>query len=377
MTYDLSRLRLSDSEKSTSRRVSRVWMWTGIGLVVFVVVAIFVSLFWSAKRTFQFREQTQIAGKGASSSSAALRTKASVAAENTIMAGGYIEAKRSAVVYPGREGVVSEVYVQEGEFVRKGDLLATLDTKLVAAEVAIAQAELKKAEAQLQLVEVGFREEDILDMEKQVLAAKARWESEQDNLKRLESLLPSGAVSERKVVEGRFRTQECYATFQAMKARLAKLKKGNREEDINVVRMDIVRAQATLQFAKEKLALSYLKAPFDGVIVDVELEPGEALSMMTGSEGQLGIELADTTSLFLKVDVPETRIAFTTQGSEAEIVVDALGQQRLSGKVSRIAPIAKRQSNTVEVSVRIEDPPALLRPNMSARVTITPPKEGD
>ena len=62
---------------------------------------------------------------------------------------------------------------------------------------------------------------------------------------------------------------------------------------------------------------------------------------------------------------------------EAEIVLDALGKEVIRGEVVEIDPIAQKQSNTVSVWVRIIDPPALVRPNMSARVRIKTANNGD
>ena len=86
--------------------------------------------------------------------------------------------------------------------------------------------------------------------------------------------------------------------------------------------------------------------------------------------GRAGIEIADVTELLVKVDVPEARIGRVALGASAEVVVNALGEKHLRGAVVEIAPFADRQSNTIEVAVRILEPPPLLRPDMSARVAI-------
>lgn len=115
------------------------------------------------------------------------------------------------------------------------------------------------------------------------------------------------------------------------------------------------------------LELCRLRAPFDGTVVGIDVEPGEAISLQGGRPV---IELADLSEIWVRVDVPETRIARVQLGARAEVVIDALGEERLEATVVEIAPVADRQSNTVSVAVRLDAPPQQLRPNMSARVSI-------
>ena len=180
----------------------------------------------------------------------------------------------------------------------------------------------------------------------------------------------AGLVAMQRFSEAKYSEQQTRAEMEAEKARLGKMRKGPRIEDVTEAKANVRRARAALNFYKEKLALSFVLAPFDGIVMGVELEPGEALSMMTGSVGEMGIKLADVSTLFVKVDIPETSIAEVNKGAKSEIAVDAIGNINLLGVVDAISPIADRQSNTVEVSVQIKDPPSILRPGMSARVSI-------
>jgi RND family efflux transporter MFP subunit len=125
------------------------------------------------------------------------------------------------------------------------------------------------------------------------------------------------------------------------------------------------RARAQLDRARAQLELTRLRAPFDGAILALDIEPGEVVSVQSPRDV---MTLADLSELWVRVDVPEGRISRVAPGAPAEVVVDALGPDRLPAEVVEIAPIADRQSNTVSVAVRLTAPPALIRPNMSARV---------
>jgi len=338
-----------------------------IGLLIVVSASVYLLL---PRNNLSKTDTTGEAAVSAQRQPGASATHGAGTTPIAIMAGGFVEAERSAAVYPGRDGLVEKVHVREGQFVQKGDLLATLDTALVTQEIAIAKAELKAAEARLQLLLAGTRREDLVEQENRVTAMRAKWRNAAENLQRLEQLVLSGVVARQSVSEAEYLEQQFRAETEAEEARLERMRLGPRPEDIAEARANVERANAASTLAGEKLALSYVRAPFNGVVIDVELEPGEALSMMTGSEGEMGIKLADVSVLYVKADIPETSIAEVKTGAKADVAVDAIENASLQGVVDMISPVADRQSNTVEVLVRIENPPSILRPGMSARASI-------
>ncbi|MEM8885549.1 MAG: efflux RND transporter periplasmic adaptor subunit, partial [Planctomycetota bacterium] len=145
---------------------------------------------------------------------------------------------------------------------------------------------------------------------------------------------------------------------------------GSRDEELQLAAAEVEKAKAGVQRAQARLDLSLLRAPFDATVVRIDLEPGEVVNTIDSPYAQTGIEIADVSELWARLDVPETRIGWVRLGAPAEVVVEACGPDALAAEVIEIAPVADRESNTVSVAVRILEPPALIRPNMSARVTI-------
>jgi len=289
---------------------------------------------------------------------------------NSVAAGGYIEAGRVAVVLPERDGVVASVHVTRGQCVVKDELLLELDSDMVEADVEIAQAEFSQAKARQLRVEEGAREEEIEAAHAEVESAEAKHEYAQREVTRLLQLAARNAVATAELEDAQHLERSDRAKVEELRARERLLRKGNRESDHLEAKADVERAEAALRQAQVRRDQSRLRAPFSGVVTRIDLEPGEIVSLMNFQRGSAGIEIADVTELLVKVDVPEARIGRVALGAPAEVVVNALGEKRLQGAVVEIAPFADRQSNTIEVSVRILDPPSLLRPDMSARVAI-------
>jgi HlyD family secretion protein len=310
---DLSRLTLEPHEKVANERRGRRLAAAVVVVVIFVIAAVVAGR--------GNRAVTPAATIGeAEEDAVAVRTAGLPSDRRGLVAGGYVEARRRARLYPGRDGMVERVIVGVGQRVYQGQVLLQLDTVIAAAEVAGARADVAGARAELEDARVAFR--------------------------RLQELSQTSAVPEQQVDEARYRVSALAARVEGLDARA--------------------------RLAAARLDLSFLRAPFDGVIVRIDLEPGEVVSQFGGQAGSGGVEIADLSEIWVRVDVPETRIGGVRLGDPAEVIVDALGEDPLDAVVVEIAPVADRQSNTVEVAVRVLDPPRLLRPDLSARVTVYP-----
>lgn len=362
---ELSRLRLSAAEKSTGgARLRLVLAFVGLGVFAAVLVGLAVAVSGDGGGEVPARAA---AAEGSTEPGSSSPASDPLETSEGVLAGGYVEARRTAQLMPGRDGVVARVMVSLGQEVRRGEVLLELDTAPYLAEREMAAAELELARARLRGVRAGSRSEEVLAASAEADAAEADWREAREQLERYETLAPSGAVTAAEVERARHRARAAEARFEALQARARLLRRGSRQTEIEAARATEERAAAALRRAEAMLELCRLRAPFDGVVVAIDVEPGEAVSLQSGRPV---LALADLSEIWVRVDVPEARISAVRLGAAAEVVVDALGQDRLGAEVVEISPVADRQSNTVSVAVRVSDPPPLLRPNMSARVSI-------
>ena len=361
----LAKLRLETHERVKDKarsRLSRIVVFGLIG-VLFVAAVVAVTLSTTNSDAVSGR-----AGQVDSVSNPEAAPVPAVAPVRTIAAGGYVEARRTALVWPGREGVVARVHVARGQEVRKGDLLLELDARAATAALDLARAELEEARARLQRVREGSRAEELAAAraeakEAEVLLAEARAE-----LNRLQRQAESGLVAAMEVERADYRMKAAAARVESLRAKERLLLEGSRASDIAAAEANVARTEAAVRQAELNLELTRLRAPFDGRILAIELEPGEVVSLF---EVRSGVEIADLSELWVRVDVPEGRIGGLRLGDPAEVLAEAVGPRELAGRVVEIAPRADRQSNTIQVAVSIVSPPPLLRPDMSARVNIT------
>jgi HlyD family secretion protein len=371
MKRDLSKLNLALDEKVPKKRARRIVPVMALisGLMLSVLLILYVAGIFE-----QVRDKARGDGNGTTGQPTVKRNSdafshLSPELKADVMVGGYVEAKRSAVLVPGRDGVISTVHVRRGQQVKQGDLLLELDTEKARADIDMAEAELARKKAQLNLVQSGSRKEDLDEVQAQVEQATADMLRTRKDFERV-SQLKAGSVAEADVVRAQYLSENAQAFLKALQARQDRLRQGNRPQEIDAAVAEVASAEASLRKVQAHLELSYLRAPFDGIVAQMELEPGEVISLMNSQGEEGAIEVADTTELRVKVDIPEARLHLIRLGAAAELVLDALDKECVRGEVVEIDPVAQKQSNTVSVWVRIITPPALVRPNMSARVRI-------
>jgi len=163
---------------------------------------------------------------------------------------------------------------------------------------------------------------------------------------------------------------QAQATLDAARANMAKLNPAPTHADQEKASASIRQAQAALNSAKLDRANAELRAPFDGVVAEVNIDPGDPSVIA----GQVPIRLVDISALHVDVKVNDVDIGRVKQGQPVQVNADAANGKVYTGKVSYIAPAATVSGNlrTYLVSVALDDQTG-LRPGMSVRVTFTGP----
>jgi RND family efflux transporter MFP subunit len=236
-----------------------------------------------------------------------------------ISANGYVVARTKASVSAKIAGRLAYLGVSEGSHVRRGEIIARLESGDVAAALAAARANVGTVEAQL---------------------AQAR-----RDLARAEELRKSDLISAVEVENAR--TQADVYTAQ------------------------LASAKAQVDLAAANLENTNVRAPFDGTVLRKDAEVGEIVAPSSAGGGLTRtaiVTMADLGTLEVEVDVNEAYIAQVRNGEPARITLDAYPDTSFNGRVRQVVPTADRQKATVLVKVSILDKDARILPEMGARV---------
>lgn len=255
-------------------------------------------------------------------------------ADAVLQATGYVTARRMATVSAQITGTLTEVLIDEGFKVKKGQVLARLDDTGLRAGLAAAEAQVRTAEANLGQV-------------------RAQLAQAQADERRQAELQASGMTTRQ--------SREQAAT--AVKTVSAQLEAAQRQ---------IEAAQAQARSAKVNFDYATVRAPFDGVVTARAAQVGEIISPLSAGGGftRTGVgTIVDMESLEVNVDVNEAYIAQVKPDMPCEAVLDAYPDWKIPAHVVAMIPSADRGKATVKVRVALEQKDDRVVPDMGVRVS--------
>jgi RND family efflux transporter MFP subunit len=247
-------------------------------------------------------------------------------------ASGYVVAQRKAAVASKVTGRLITLMVEEGNKVKKGEMIARLENEDVTASRDQAAAALNAAGHNLELAQADLTETQLaLDRYKELL-------------------------------DGEFVSKSSFETAEARykKARAA----------VEAAKAEVNLSKATLHGAEVAVEYTMIRAPFDAVVLTKNADVGDIITPIGAAADAKAavVNIADMDSLLVEVDVSESNLQLVKIGQPCEIQLDALPDARFRGKVHMIIPTADRTKATILVKVSFIDKDSRILPEMSAKV---------
>ena len=279
----------------------------------------------------------------------------------SVDASGNLEMPHKANLSFGTTGVVKEIMVDEGEEVSEGQVLAKLDAPALEASVKMSQAEYEMAElALMQTIFPHYSYRYSSDQPGVWLAL----DEAQDNLEEAQRLLGEG------------KNEEAQALLDMVKESLDKAEEKSQARvwalplSVKLAELQLDQAEAALDMAKADLAKATITALFDGIVADIMINDGQQLSTMTYADP--AIILIDPTKIEMNGVIDEMDVSKVKEGQEANIILDALPDKELKGKVTFVSNSATVEAGVVfyKTTITLENPDKELKDGMSATAEI-------
>ncbi|HTN93654.1 MAG TPA: efflux RND transporter periplasmic adaptor subunit [Gallionella sp.] len=307
------------------------------------------------------------------------------AGNNKLTLYGNVDIRQVQLAFNGSERIAS-MKVREGEQVKKGQLLATLDTVRLAGNVDLQQAQLASQRQVVARLEAGSRPEEISKAQADVEAARIDAENAESNYQRMKKLAEQHFVSAQQADDARAKSDAAKARYASLQETLKLVQQGPRKEDIAAARAMLKADQAALDVARKALADASLYAPESGIIQERILEPGDMASPQRPV-----YTLALTDPIWVRAYVQESDLGKLQPGMRAEVSTDSFPGKKYRAWVGYISPSAEftpkavettevRSSLVYQVRIFVCDSQGELRLGMPATVTIAagqPPVAGD
>src|SRR5271155_3980655 len=279
-----------------------------------------------------------------------------------VVATGKIQPLSKIEVKSKASGIVKKLYVDYGDHVKQGEILAELDKVQLEAIVREAEATYQAAQAARDSATASLERNKVDAEGPDVPFLKL-------NMDRAEQMYKDGVMSKSFV-------EDAEKNYQ-----LALNKQMSAQRNLLVSRAEIAKseaqvaqAKASLENAQEDLRNSTIVSPIDGLVLSRDVSVGDGVSsiLILGSQATLVMTLGDTSEVYVQGKVDESDIGKVYLGQPARIVVESFKDKKFTGKVTRISPFGKEKDNvtTFEVRVSISNPTGELKANMTANAEI-------
>ena len=292
-----------------------------------------------------------------------------------VKASGTVEVTE-ILLAPQASGRLTELNVRESQEIRKGDLLARLSMDGADHELAQAAAQAAAARQRYAELKAGFRKEEIAQAKSQAAAQKTRYEQAKRDAKRFMELAAEGAVAAREAELYAENAEAAKDAFKAANDRLALLKNGYRQEQIEAAGANMEAAEAALERAKVLIGYKEFMSPADGIILTKNYEQGDVIAA-----GAPLATLGVMDDCWVKLYIPSTQLGLVKLGGKAEVRVDAFPDRIFEAvvtEVSRQAEYNPRLSLTQSeranmvfwIKISIISPDGAIKPGMPADVVL-------
>jgi HlyD family secretion protein len=282
----------------------------------------------------------------------------------TISTNGKIEPAQNFEAHAPVNTVVRRLLVHEGDHVKKGQLLLELDDSDARSMAARAQASVKGAQADVQAIQLGGSQEELLTLQTQLVKAKTDRDAAQRSLDALRRLQQRGAASIGEVKEAENNLQRAQADLDLLQQ---KQKDRYSKPEVEKVEAQKSQAQAAYQAAEDVLHRSKVVAPFDGVVYLLPVKQGGYVQA-----GDLLLQEADLSHLLVRAYVDEPDIGRVAKGQKTEVTWDAMPGRIWTGTVATLPATVKLRGtrNVGEATIALENEDYKLLPNVNVSVNI-------
>jgi len=279
-----------------------------------------------------------------------------------VVATGKIEPITDVEIKSKASGIVKKLYVDAGDQVKPGQLLAELDKEEIQARVREARAALEAAEANRRAADADMERAKVDSLGPDVPLLQRAYE-------RAKSMAAEGVVSEAALDDAQ-RNYEMAVNKQNMARAQLTMSKAK----VAQAHAQVQQSKANLERAEEEFRNSTLIAPIEGVVLLRSVEVGDAVSsiLVLGSSATLIMTIGDTREVYVKGKVDEADIGKVYLDQPARIKVESFKDKTFNGKVTKISPMGVEKDNvtTFEVRVSITNPGGELKAAMTANAEI-------
>jgi RND family efflux transporter MFP subunit len=271
--------------------------------------------------------------------------------QRAVEAVGTLNPNEEVTVSNQVEGVLENLFVDLGDSVRAGQVIAQLDTRELELNVHQQEAALQQELARVGMADPNASFDDAATS--QVRLAEAAFADAKIKLERTRKLAESGVIAQQQLDAQQAQYDGAEAAVRSSR------------ETVRNIRASIAARKAALALAQKKLADAKITAPLNGFVKDRPVAVGQFLRANSPV-----ITIVQNSPLKLHTEVPEGSVAYVRVGRPVQFSVDAFPDRIFEGRITRFSPSVDQQSRTLKLEALVNNSEGLLKPGFFARVTV-------
>lgn len=259
---------------------------------------------------------------------------------------------------------VKKIFVQQGEWVKPGQMLLELDDADARAQAARAEARLRGAEADITAVSSGGTHEEVLETRNALVKAQADRDAAQRNLQAMQRLIQSGAASQSEVDAAANQLRVAESNVQTLQQ---KLSGRYSPQELGHVEAQATEARASLAAAHDLLTNSNIIAPRAGMVYSLPVQQGNFVNA-----GDMLVQVADLHKVRVRTYVDEPEIGKLQKGQSVEVTWDAFPSRAWRGTIESLPTTVVQHGTRMvgEITCVLENPDLKLLPNTNVNVAV-------
>jgi HlyD family secretion protein len=275
-----------------------------------------------------------------------------------------------AILYPSNQAAITpkvsapigRFYVNRGDHVQKGQVLAELENRDLTAAVAAAKGSYDQAAANYHHTTAAALPDEITKLQSDVQSGKEALDAAQKVYESRKKLFDEGALPRKQLDEAQVAFAQSRIQYETARKHLDSLQQTGKEAQTRAAQAQIDAAKGQHEAAQVQLEYSKIVSPIDGVVADRPFYAGEM-----ASAGTAILTVMDISSVIARASVPIGDLGFIKVGSDVTIIADKL---EAHGQVTVVSPALEPNSTTAEVWVTVPNPGERLRPGATVRAAI-------
>ncbi|OBR96921.1 macrolide export protein MacA [Clostridium ragsdalei P11] len=282
----------------------------------------------------------------------------------TVDYSGKLNSDKDVSISPKTPGKVQALNVKVGSTVKAGDILFTLDSTSLQAQLQQQQASIQSAKANLDKTQSSGVEQQIVQQQQALNTAQINYNDAKNSYNREQSLYSAGAVPKQDLDNATTKLENAEASLSAAQQNLDLTRQKVGPESVEVAQAQVNQAQAGLKSIQSQVDDTVIKSPISGVVSAVNIHQGEITS-----GAQASVTIVDSSSIMAEVNVSDTMLSKIKVGQSIPVTIPSLSDKKLTGTIDTITPNADSKTQQYLIKVRIPNSDASLTSGMYSKVS--------